>query len=270
MKPFLRWAGGKNWLIKHIDSIVDTTQFNRYHELFLGGGSIFFHLENLNQSLLSDLNGALINTYIQVRDNVENVINLLETYRNAEDFYYQIRPILFDDPIEQAAQFIYLNQTSYNGIYRVNLNNVPYGHRTKDFVQADLLREASIKLQGAHLVQGSFYQFIDNIQEGDLVFLDPPYTITHNNNGFIKYNERLFSEEDQRGLSRFIQEIIELGAYYILTNAAHHDIQSIFHHNPPLTLSRASLIGGKQAKRGRYEEFLFTNIENEFIEANRN
>ncbi|MBO6761473.1 MAG: DNA adenine methylase, partial [Roseivirga sp.] len=122
MKPFLRWAGGKNWLIKHIDSIVDTTQFNRYHELFLGGGSIFFHLENLNQSLLSDLNGALINTYIQVRDNVENVINLLETYRNAEDFYYQIRPILFDDPIEQAAQFIYLNQTSYNGIYRVNLN----------------------------------------------------------------------------------------------------------------------------------------------------
>ncbi|SIN74274.1 DNA adenine methylase [Algoriphagus halophilus] len=272
MKPFLRWAGGKKWLVKHIDSIINLNHFKNYHELFLGGGSIFFHLNHTNQVFLSDLNGDLINTYLQVRDNVEDVINHLNTFTNSEEFYYQIRPIQFNDPIEQAAQFIYLNQTSFNGIYRVNLNgvyNVPYGRRTKDFIQADLLRDASLKLQGVQLATGPFYDFADEITEGDLVFLDPPYTITHNNNGFIKYNEHLFSEEDQRGLSTFIQQIIDAGAYYILTNAAHHDIQTIFHHNPPITLSRASLIGGKQAKRGRYEEFLFTNIENEFIEANR-
>jgi DNA adenine methylase len=272
MKPFLRWAGGKNWLVKDIDSIINISDFNNYHELFLGGGSIFFHLDIQKNTYLSDLNPSLINTYIQIRDNVEDVINVLSSYYNTEEFYYKIRPKQFKDPIERAAQFIYLNQTSFNGIYRVNLKgiyNVPYGYRKKDFVQEEHLRIASKKLKGVSIKDGSFYDFKDNVKEGDLVFLDPPYTITHNNNGFIKYNEHLFSEEDQKGLSNFIQNIIDRGAFYILTNAAHHDIKTIFHHNQPITLSRASLIGGKKALRGKYDEYLFTNIETPFIIKNR-
>ncbi|MEQ8924597.1 MAG: Dam family site-specific DNA-(adenine-N6)-methyltransferase [Fulvivirga sp.] len=273
MKPFLRWAGGKNWLVRHIDQIIGNQLFNNYHEPFLGGGSMYFHLNIGNECFLSDLNESLINTYIQIRDNVDLVINHLREFENTEEFYYQIRHQIFEDETLQAAQFIYLNQTSYNGIYRVNLRgiyNVPYGHRNKDFIQEDLLRQCSVYLDGAHLNAGQFNQNIELIQPGDLVFLDPPYTITHNNNGFIKYNERLFSENDQYRLSEFIGDIIEIGAFYILTNAAHNDIAEIFNHNQPVIMNRASLIGGRNANRGNYEEFLFTNIENEFIEANRN
>jgi len=212
MKPFLRWAGGKNWLRKHLDRLVSSENFNNYYEPFLGGGSVFFHLPKREQCSLSDLNRELINTYEQVRDNVENVIKFLRTFENTEQFYYAIRFQHIKNPIKRAAQFIYLNQTSFNGIYRVNLlgiYNVPYGYRTKDFIQPDLLREASEKLQGVNLLNGQFDQGVEQIQKGDLVFLDPPYTITHNNNGFVKYNERLFSKKDQHRLAAFIQQIIE-------------------------------------------------------------
>lgn len=272
MKPFLRWAGGKNWLIKHLDGILGETAFNNYHEPFLGGGAVFFHLETEGEIFLSDLNAELINTYQQIRDAAEAVIAHLQDYRNTEDFYYEIRHQVFENPIERAAQFIYLNQTSFNGIYRVNLQgqyNVPYGYRNKDFIQQDLLLLASEKLGGAQIYSGQFDDGIENIQQGDLVFLDPPYTITHNNNGFIKYNERLFSEEDQNRLAGFINQIIEADAFYILTNAAHQDIRRIFNMNEPLELSRASLVGGKKAKRGKYEEYLFTNIPINEVNANQ-
>jgi len=271
MNPFLRWAGGKKWLIKHIESIIDPNAFNSYHEPFLGGGSVFFRFKFQNQCFLSDLNEELINTYIQVRDNVEEVIEHLRIFVNSEEFYYQIRADINEDPVLRAARFIYLNQTSFNGIYRVNLKgvyNVPYGYRTKKFLEEQLLRGASKQLQGVQLQFGQFDAEIDNIQQGDLVFLDPPYTITHNNNGFIKYNEKLFSEEDQHRLARFIEKIAERGAFYILTNAAHNEIRNIFNMNEPLKLLRASLIGGKNATRGNYEEFLFTNIEHGLVEAN--
>ncbi len=92
--------------------------------------------------------------------------------------------------------------------------------------------------------------------------LDPPYTVSHNENGFIKYNQKLFSIEDQYRLSRFIDQIKASGAYYILTNAAHETIIEIFDKEGDYRydLSRASSIGGKNANRGQVKEFVFTNI----------
>ncbi|MFY0684688.1 MAG: Dam family site-specific DNA-(adenine-N6)-methyltransferase [Balneola sp.] len=264
-KPFLRWAGGKKWLIKELNGLLKNLEFNNYHEIFLGGGAVFFSLEKGERFFLSDINEELINCYQQVKNNSSEVISKLKEYENTKEFYYSIRKKRFDDPIENAAKFIFLNQTSFNGIYRVNLKgeyNVPYGYRSKTFLDENLIEAVSQKLSLAEISAKPFWDSVNEIQENDLVFLDPPYTITHNNNGFIKYNEKLFSEEDQYKLSEFIGEIIDNGAYYILTNAAHSDIRDIFYHNEPIELSRASLVGGKEAKRGKYKEFLFTNIEN--------
>lgn len=266
-KPFLRWAGGKNWLVKHITNSLRSLEFETYHEPFLGGGAIFFSLDH-KQSNLSDINEELINSFVQVRDNVNDIIDVLETFQNTEEFYYKIRAKKYKNPVDAAARFIYLNQTSFNGIYRVNLKgeyNVPYGHRKKDFVQKNLLREASKKLEKSSISCKKFYSILDEINENDLVFLDPPYTITHNNNGFIKYNEKLFKEEDQILLSSFIEDIKAKGAKYILTNAAHSKIKEIFYHDDPIELSRSSSVGGRKARRGQYKEYLFTNIPSELL-----
>lgn len=264
-RAFLRWAGGKSWLVRRIADLFGDLSFKKYHEPFLGGGSFFFAAGSSSPSFLSDKNEALIETYSAIKTDCEKVIEYLGRYKNTSDEYYRIRSNISSDKYERAAQFIYLNQTSFNGIYRVNLQgvyNVPYGHRQKNFLEANALRAASKALSVATLKSRDFEDSIEDIGPGDLVFIDPPYTVSHNNNGFIKYNKSLFSLEDQYRLARFIDKIRDLDASYILTNAAHFKIKEIFDvGDRHIEVSRASLIGGKKAQRGAVDEFIFTNLE---------
>ncbi len=267
-KPFLRWAGGKSWLIKYLSNLDVNLNFNTYHEPFLGGGSVYFNLQPQN-AILSDSNKELIDTYLAIKTNVERVITELTKFSNNEETYYNIRSSQFNSKYKRAARFIFLNQTSFNGIYRVNLNgeyNVPYGYRTTAVFSPDLLREIHKMLQTAELFHGDFASHEEMIRENDFVFLDPPYTVTHNDNGFVKYNQKLFSIEDQYRLSNFIDLIKTNGAYYILTNAAHSFVEELFEKGDyKVKLKRASLIGGTNSKRGQYEEFLFTNIPSPYL-----
>lgn len=263
-RPFLRWAGGKTWLIKHLTGLKKL-EYRNYHEPFLGGGAIHFFLNSERQSYLSDLNGGLIETYQSVKENCSDVVSCLKEFRNDPDYYYRVRETVYTDPISKAAQFIYLNQTSYNGIHRVNLSgkyNVPYGFRKKNFIDELTLYKAQASLKNATLFSGDFYQILENVQRHDLVFLDPPYTVSHNDNGFVKYNEKIFSLNDQYRLSQLIDEIKNIGAYYILTNAAHDKVKEIFSKGDQvIEFSRGNVIGGLKAKRGQTNELIFSNFK---------
>ena len=266
VEPFIRWAGGKTWLLPYLPQIIGDTPIEHYHEPFLGGGAVFFSLEHNKRSYLSDANPELINTYIQVRDNPEEVIEHFSTFKNTKEIYYKVRDGFKARSLAQeAARFIFLNQTSYNGLYRVNRQgkyNVPYGFRTHWSYSIDRIVQASQKLKNTNIVCGDFETNKYRIQANDLVFLDPPYTVSHNHNGFIEYNKNLFSIEDQKRLNRFIKYIKKKGAYYILTNAAHEAIFNIFdkEEDRTLELPRKSLIGGKHANRTEITEYVFTNL----------
>lgn len=265
IESFIRWAGGKSWLIKHMDYIMGDIKIKNYYEPFLGGGAIFFSLDNYFHAYLSDLNKELINTYIAIRDNPYGVIERLGEFHNTEQDYYRIRAQIPVNLEDVAARFIYLNQTSYNGLYRVNrqgMYNVPYGFREKWNYDKDRIMVASNQLQKVKLKCADFAENKHKIKINDLVFLDPPYTVSHNNNGFVEYNQNLFSLEDQIRLSNYIDYIKRKGAYYILTNAAHPTIREIFEKQGDnvYTLNRNSLIGGAEANRGVVNEYIFTNI----------
>jgi DNA adenine methylase len=266
-KPILRWAGGKSWLVKELDRFLPKT-FNDYHEPFLGGGSIFFNLRPRNKSFLSDVNPDLINAHSQIRNNPDGILQVLQSFRNTVDDYYQIREANFSSPIEKAARFIFLNRTCFNGLYRVNREgqfNVPYGFKSyKQLFDRARFRRLSELLKHARLWCGDFEESLSNIREGDLVFLDPPYTVSHVKNGFIKYNERLFSWGDQKRLVSFIEKIRSRRAHYILTNAKHESIRDLFGRKEmPITVYRNNVIGGRGAARGTIEEYLFTNVNQE-------
>lgn len=263
-KPFLRWAGGKNWLAKDLAAALSGFSFNTYHEPFLGGGSVFFAL-NPEKAVLSDLNADLICAYVGLRNDPDAVIDQIGKWSVDEDTYYQVRSLSPMNEVMRAARFIYLNRTSYNGIYRVNRRgeyNVPYGHNDGYKFDYERLMAASVASKNAAFKVQGFDESIDDVCEGDLVFLDPPYTVSHNKNGFIEYNKTLFSLEDQNRLKSFIDEVHAKGAHYILTNAAHEAILEIFKDetNDCLTVSRHCGLGGKNAKRGAIEEYIFTNI----------
>lgn len=265
IKPFLRWAGGKRWFLKHIEKVAPFLEFNNYHEPFVGSAAVYIHLNPSKKAYLSDLNSELIETYIAVRDDVDKVITELRKFKNTKEDYYKIREIKFKSDYKRAARFIYLNQTSFNGIHRVNLRgiyNVPFGFRSKNFFEPDNLLLVSNLLGRSEIDTADFEIVKKRVKKGDLVFLDPPYTVTHNNNGFIKYNQKLFSLDDQYRLSKLIDFIKEKEAYYILTNAAHKIVKEIFSKadDSIIEVSRASLIGGKNAQRGKYAELIISNL----------
>lgn len=268
-QPFLRWTGSKRWFItEHLEEMLPSS-FNNYFEPFLGAGSVFFYLmnkegKNNHEFYLSDSNEELMNSYYQIQNNPTRLIKNLGELINSKDEYYKIRSSKTRSDIARAARFIYLNRTSFNGIYRVNSNNeynVPYGNRTKvDVVTKDLLVKVNKSLQGVNLKSSGFYNIQQNIKEGDLVFLDPPYTVAHENNGFIEYNQRLFSWTDQKRLKILIERIIERGAYFILTNASHPSIMDLYGGLGTIKkVSRPCKVGGRLKTRGFYNEVIIYN-----------
>lgn len=263
-KPFLRWAGGKRWLKKEINELVEINNYENYHEPFVGGGAILFHLKPEN-AFISDANKELIDTYIAIKENPNNVIEHIKDFSKDKESYYLIRSLCFTDDFQKAAQFIYLNQMSFNGIYRVNAKggyNVPYGNREKYEFDYENILLVSEFLQNIRIKHSDFQESLNNVRQNDLVFLDPPYTIAHNLNGFVQYNQKIFSLDDQYRLNDTIDKIKEIGANYILTNAAHSKVREIFDKEDDtiLEISRASVVGGKNSIRGQYSEYLFTNL----------
>lgn len=267
IKPFLRWAGGKTWFTKHIENYIPK-DFNDYYEPFVGGGSVFFYLKSKgfikNKAYLSDSNSDLINTYKILKNHSNDLFEILKTHIDSEDEYYRMRSTDFTDKIEKAAKFLYLNKTSFNGIYRVNRNgeyNVPYGRRNLNILyDFEHLKDISIALKNTYLSTQDFKQRCKLIKKNDFVFIDPPYTVAHENNGFIQYNQSIFSWNNQLQLSKLTDELNEKEVHFLVTNAYHDCIKEIYKVGTQEKLSRASTIGGIGAKRAKYKEIIITNI----------
>lgn len=205
--PFLKWAGGKRWLVAQ-HSILFPEEFERYIEPFLGSGAVYFHMRP-RVALVSDANSSLIDTYREIREDWRNVANSLKRHHrnHTESYYYEERSRKHRSSHEKAAQFIYLNRTCWNGLYRVNLRgefNVPVGTKTSVCLETDDFEGIARQLAGAELVHADFEQTIDRSANGDFLFVDPPYITRHNFNGFVKYNDKIFSWSDQERLAKAI------------------------------------------------------------------
>ncbi|MEL4377663.1 Dam family site-specific DNA-(adenine-N6)-methyltransferase [Brucella cytisi] len=262
MKPFIKWAGGKRWLLND-PSFSLPAYSGRYIEPFLGGGAVFFHLAP-KHAIISDVNERLIATYQSIRDEWPLVQESLAEFqeRHSKDFYYEERSRQHSSTHLRAAQFLYLNRTCFNGLYRENLRgqfNVPIGTKTQITLLDDDFEQASKILVGADLRAGDFETVVGEATEGDLLFIDPPYTTAHNFNGFVKYNQKIFTWEDQKRLMMSVRGAIQRGARVVLTNADHASIHKLYAElGTPTVVSRPSVISGTNGSRRATTEALFT------------
>lgn len=270
VKPFLKWPGGKRWIAKKLALDISTRLNDLYFEPFLGGGAVFFALHPKN-AILSDINEDLINVYIQVRDNPNELIEGLKALPVNKEDYYLIRGRKPNDLIERAIRFLYLNRTAFGGIYRLNLSgefNVPYGggDRTPEPLWQDgLIERASKSLQGIELLVSDFEAILDKAEIGDVVYCDPTYTATHNNNGFIRYNDRNFSWEDQKRLASAAFRAYYRGALIIVSNAKYSNLNELYYPFNPKVLTRKSLVSRKPEARREVFEYLFILDPNQMI-----
>lgn len=257
--PLLKWPGGKRKLLPHILDVVPD-EFGTYYEPFVGGAAVFFALRP-KKARLSDQNEDLINCYRQVRDNVDLVISALRNFKNSAKEYYLVRDSKPTDAIERAARLVYLMRLSFNGIYRVNNEgdfNVPYGYN-KGFhtVDVEATRAASVALQGIDLTSADFEDAVADAKAGDLVYFDPPYTVAHGRNGFIKYNQKIFKWEDQVRLAKLANALAEKGCHVVVSNAAHAAITELYLSFDQQKVHRASTIAASGEHRRIIEESVF-------------
>jgi DNA adenine methylase Dam len=232
IKPFLKWAGGKSQLIPELSKYIPG-YYNKYIEPFIGGGALFFYL-NKGKSIISDSNEELIITYKAIRDNVEDVISILEGYKHEEIFYYNIRtlnPKTLSVP-ERAARLIFLNKTCFNGLYRVNKKgdfNVPYGKGNGEFLNKEQLRNSSEFLQETEILHSDYIVMLNKYaQPGDLIFLDPPYYPVSQYSDFKRYTKEFFYHNDHIILKKQFDRLVNMGCHVILTNSDHPVILELF------------------------------------------
>ena len=257
VKPFLRWAGGKQWIADRLSKLI-ASGTGTYFEPFLGGGSLYFAAQP-KQAVLSDLNQRLIETYQLLRDAPFEVIRVLDGWKNDEKTYYKVRQITFEDLVPRAAQFIYLNKTCWNGLYRVNRLgkfNVPFGHHGREVFDVQHLLDVSKTLKNADIYCADFDQVISHAKEGDFVYLDPPYTSLHGNNGFRQYNESLFSWRDQQRLGRTAVSLADRGCTILVSNADHKEILGLYPGFSHRRVYRHSILAARSKFRRPTSELL--------------
>lgn len=264
-KPFLRWAGGKQKLIGSLlEKLPHPTTFDRYFEPFLGAGSLFLAC-GFKDAVLNDLNAPLINAYKQIRDRPHIVHHLLLGHREAfekaekdgiccpeypvrnriaqggECYYYQLRTAfneaLPDDSPEQAARFIFLNHTNFNGIYRVNQKgfyNTPFGKKKNPHVpELEDLHRVSCYLKSASLRVGYCNDLLNEIDRRDFVYLDPPYPILSDTANFTDYTIDKFDEQNHRELAAFAHEIDARGAKVMISISGTPLVEELYQARRP-------------------------------------
>ena len=213
-------------------------------------------------SVIADVNKELIDTYKAIQSDWKKVYLSLRKHAklHSKEYYYHVRSSNPRTLHSRASKFIYLNRTCWNGLYRVNLKgqfNVPIGTKDSVILDTDNFELISEKLKYSKIICQDFKETIRQSEKGDFVYIDPPYTVKHNNNGFIKYNENIFSWDDQIRLRDSVLEGVEKGVMFTISNANHESILELYKDlGDILYVNRNSIISGKSKFRGKTSELL--------------
>jgi DNA adenine methylase len=238
LTPFVKWAGGKKQLLAQL--IARMPEYSgTYYEPFIGGGAMLLALQP-QRAVMNDVNAQLLNIYIQLKQNAENVIaevEKLDTVVCNREYYLSVRKqynqkiadnIL--DP-ECAALMIWLNKHCFNGLYRVNskgLFNVPYNNKTKGpSIDAHNLRRMGQYLNDAdvEIRHGDFEAACHDVKAGDFVYFDSPYIPVSATSNFIDYTKNGFSFDEHRRLADLFRHLDEKYVHLMLSN---HDVPLIY------------------------------------------
>lgn len=240
VSPVLKWAGGKTQLLGQLTSLMPTEEITTYCEPFLGGGAMLFRIQP-GVAYVNDINVGLMNVYNVIKHFPEALIAELSSYENTAEFYYKIRGFDRDakefaalTAVEQAARFIYLNKTCFNGLYRENRQgqfNVSYGkYKNPDFVNAEGIRAVSQYFNAANIYFTSmdFSEVLKTLPSGSFVYLDPPYDPVSETANFTSYTRYGFTKDDHIRLKQCCDELTARGIKFMLSNSNTDFIRQLY------------------------------------------
>lgn len=259
-RPFLKWAGGKSQLLEQFRPLFPKFS-GTFHEPFLGGGAVFFELQPY-KAVLTDLNEDLINTYVVVRDQTDELLQLLQEHKDKNDktYYYEIRALRSEQltEVQRAARLIYLNKTCFNGLYRVNKKgefNVPFGnYKNPKILDEYNLRVVSKALQGVQVSVAGFETVLNRARPGDFIYFDPPYHPINGTSKFTDYTSTAFGIEEQIKLAEVFGQLARKGIKAMLSNSDTPFIRELYSDFPQVTVQARRAINSKSNGRGPINE----------------
>ena len=272
IKPYLKWAGGKRQLIPELKKYVPK-DFETYYEPFVGAGALFFFLQP-QKAFINDHNEQLICTYKTIRDNVDELIELLKIHqsKNTKEYFEEIRALNKSPEflksmsyVEQAARLIFLNKTCYNGLYRVNsqgLFNVPYGrYKNPKICEETLLKNISLYLNSCEvcITSGDYSEVVLGADRKSYVYFDPPYH-SPDNTSFTGYQSGGFDESEQVRLKKTFDNLTAKNVKCVLSNSNTEFIRDLYKGYDIITVTANRAINSRADKRGRVREVIIKNF----------
>lgn len=295
VRPFIKWAGGKGKLIPQLKNYypfeLNNIKINKYVEPFIGGGAVLINIlqeYDVKEAYAFDINIDLINCYNVIKTDVENLIKELDIKekrfkeleeKEREEFFYEIRQQYNSYKIDEnetnvkrASEFIFLNRTCFNGLYRVNKNgefNVPCGkYKNPTICDANNLRNLSYLIRNVKFQYGDYKKSKEYIDCNTFVYFDPPYRPLSNTSGFTSYTKEDFNDENQKELACYFRELDEKDAKLMLsnsnpknTNENDNFFEEIYKGYNINEISAKRMINADVKGRGEISELLITNYK---------
>ena len=270
LSPMLKWVGGKRQLLPDIVPMINK-KAPLYVEPFIGGGAVLFNMQP-KKAIINDYNHELINVYITVRDNLEELLDELRIHEenNSSDYYYEIRALDRAEEfaqmsnVEKAARIIYLNKTCYNGLYRVNMAgqfNSPYGkYKNPNIVNEAVLRAISnyFNTNEITILNGDYKEVLKDLEKEAFVYLDPPY-MPISSSSFTGYTEGGFGYNSQVELKKECDKLNEKGIRFVQSNSDCEIIRELYKDYKIKTVKAKRSINSVGNKRGEINEVLIYN-----------
>lgn len=269
MRPFLKWAGGKYRIMDRITKSLPAGE--RLVEPFVGSGAVFLNTD-FPRYLLADTNPDLIGCYSVLKNQPESLIGAVEalftTRTNTRTFYdrrrtefNRLRPEAGDTEATQrkAALFIYLNRHCFNGLCRYNRSggfNVPFGRYSRPYFPETEMRAFAAKLQRADLLWADFRRCFTNLNQGDVVYCDPPYVPLSTTANFTSYAERGFTLADQTELNQLAESVSLQGIPVLISNHETDFTRVLYHRARRISFPVRRFISCKGNKRTQANELL--------------
>jgi DNA adenine methylase len=272
---FLKWAGGKKRLVSILDKFMPEN-IERYFEPFLGSGAFFFYLVQTQkkfQAILSDSNFELINTFKELRDSTNELIDILyehqvNYYKNREKYYYFIRDeYITKNNTELAGRFIFLNKACYNGLYRVNRSgnfNVPHGryinpkicNKEKLLDCSELLRISDVKISC-----DVYKNITSKCENNDFIYLDPPYFPISKTSNFTDYTKESFGLLEHNELAKEYERLNSIGSKVILSNSNSEYIKTLYKKHDIIKIKSSRNISCNPKKRQNHYDLIILNFD---------
>ncbi len=285
-KPFVKWVGGKRQLLPELFKRLPIDLLSSgnvaYVEPFVGGGALLFellnHFKHIPSILVNDLNERLICAYRVVREHSDELIAQLRLFAQIyhaslgeqQKAYYLAQRERFNtgklSDIEQAALFIFLNRTCFNGLYRENATgsfNVPFGKSKNPAICTPELFLADAKaLQNVDMMSGDFALTLEAVKQTSFFYLDPPYKPISRTSSFNTYVKTPFDDTEQIRLCEFCREINRRGHLFLLSNSDPGEgyFDELYEGFRIERVKAKRCVNANAAKRGALDELLISNF----------